>query len=127
MKQHVTVKQLNELSEKGKKKLRKWWKPKRGDKFSNLSWSDEVFYGELSSSTEAESYEPDKVYFKGSEGEGKEQDLPLLSIGQMIEFLEENKEDWINHIVISWEKRVRLGKNYICSALWQATKEILEK
>ena len=147
MKQHITIDQLNELSDKGKKKLIKWWEPKEGDKF--LNWDEEVFYGELSSSTEAESYEPDKIYFKGSAGEGKEKNLPLLSTGQMIEFL-----GWLDITIYAGKQPTRYMRkkypnknldlwivqdgdyenasrsfngNCICDALWEAVKEVLEK
>ncbi|HEC65799.1 MAG TPA: hypothetical protein ENI23_10915 [bacterium] len=63
--------------------------------------------------------------------------LPLLSIGQMIEFLDENKELTTEYIAksglltpsnidsfkkISWKPNTEL-----CDSLWEAVKEVLEK
>lgn len=103
MKQHITTEQLNELSEKGKGKLREWWKPKVGD-------------------------------------------LPLLSIGQMIEFLDEqidkhnqkvDENDEGEYIEYSIERLLdrcwRLNGYFktieysnLTDALFSAVKEILE-
>lgn len=65
MKQHITVKQLNELSDKGKEKLIEWF----------LQWDNEDV----------------NEWSEGSYREGMYLDngefCPFLSIGQMIEFL----------------------------------------
>ena len=119
MKQYITPDQLNELSEKGKKRLRKWWKRQDGDLVEWLGY-ERVLH---SVSMECEFW-PDK-----------EELLPLLSIGQMIEFLEDKtkSEFHIFRRVIDW-KIVYEGLDYgkklgegICDALWEAIKEILEK
>lgn len=60
MKQHITIEQLNELSDKGKERLRKWVK-------------DNGYYNESA----------DKL----SKKMGFRSDGTLLSIGQMIELL----------------------------------------
>jgi len=89
MKQHITVKQLNELSEKGKKRLRKWW-------------------------------DKDEQYVK-------HYPLPLLSIGQMIEFLVKNDafdDNWQGSVILP----CRFDEiNKLCDALFSAVKEVLEK
>lgn len=90
MKQHITVEQLNELSEKGKEKLRKWWKPEYGDyyayhrhtykgiwKYSEHIYIDQMGYDIVDPTI-------------GSDNEPGERDYPLLSIGQMIEFLDDD-------------------------------------
>ncbi len=79
MKKHITIDQLNELSNESKQNLRTWWKPTEGDI---------VDTGEFIESTANE-----KGEFWISEGkfcspEWKDRFLPLLSIGQMIEFLD---------------------------------------
>ncbi len=102
MKQHITVKQLNELSRKARRKLRQVVVKK---------W-------------------------------GAESDFDLLlSIGQMIELLEENydslaienyshRDGWhICDFANATEKecvRMTEGKE-LCNCLWKATKEIVEK
>lgn len=98
MKQRITTKQLNELSEKGKKRLRKWWKEK---KIGDISEWKQTY----------------KAY---------KYTLPLFNIGQMIEFLGDewfayislqNKDDLKQFMVAKPEA--------ICDALWLAVKEIL--
>ena len=132
MKQNITAEQLNKLSEKGKEKLIQWWKPVFGDKFMN--WAGEVFYGEQHGSDD-ESYTPDKIYYAGSEAEGKEKDLPLLSIGQMIEFLGlevvclENEGNYYSVKTLKHLNYHTEPEEYpeLCDALWEACKEVLEK
>jgi hypothetical protein len=124
MKQHITVEQLNEVSENGKNILRKWWKPAVGDM---VYWND--IYGPLTKNGEG--------YWDDMENSdfNKNDYSPLLSIGQMIEFLDEQSK-------LNWE--IRLHKplydiNYpdspispdledyteLCDALWEAVKEVL--
>ncbi len=106
MKQHITVEQLDELSDKAFRRLNKW-----------------VFKGVFSDAND--------LKIKGKKGRYyavTTEDGYFLSIGQMIEFLIENdslhgdedgrpalptlKEDW---------------KKYICDDLWEAVKEILNE
>jgi len=171
MKQHITLKQLNELSEKGKKRLKKWWKPKEGDWVYTPDWyEDEPIYAKDANWDYGKIYDEDgkqigisaptpeikrwkKVKQKGYEwlygitdedgdliSVGKA-DLPLLSIGQMIEFLDENvgHPHWEferSHGIDShgWEIEIwgimeednfRKGGRELCDALWEAVKELL--
>ena len=98
MKQHITVKQLNQLSEKGKKKLLEWERKKRYDNFDDYA-----------------------------ERVGKEPStLSTLSIGQMIEFLiEHNKEKESNAIWINWDDK-SLGC-FTCDEYWELVKKVLDK
>lgn len=120
MKQNITIDQLNELSKKGKERLRRWWKPQYGDQyFPSLNFID--LYGWC--------LDP-----KGEEKQLKhlkKKHYPLLSIGQMIEFLVENYptgdlaiEIYLGEMFI---KATRFDTKDICDALWEAVKEILEK
>ena len=93
MKQNITEKQLNELSEKGKKRLRKWWKPKTGD----------FMISDLSDGSKSVGFVVQSELVGGT-------DLPLLSIGQMIEYL--------NDDYIPYER----AKDF-CDALWKLVKE----
>lgn len=120
MKQHITPDQLNELSDKGKERLREWWKPKDGDFYENgghveIVPDDWMKYG----------WRPWKGY------------IPLLSIGQMIEFLEEHGElfDVVKNFFdygttkATFEDvglKEEADKLEICDALWEAVKEPLE-
>lgn len=100
MKQHITPKQLNELSNKGIERLRKWW-IKKG--FEHPTHNDP------------------KVYVLGLI-------QPLLSIGQMLEFLGGfpslmfwvERQGW--HIDSKFYKKTEL-----CDALFEAVKEGLDK
>ena len=109
MKQNITSKQLNELSDKGKKTIRKWADDKVG------IFDDYVL------------------------GRKPSEWLPLLSIGQMIEFLDGHQEDidddmmtlgfpWFR--VYSSNGAETLGikwKGELVDALWKACKEVLNE
>jgi len=121
MKQHITPKQLNELSKIGKEKLRKWWEPRRGDRFHGKNkWFP----------TYVVSYEAIGLTRKNL----KKQVLPLLSLGQMLEFLEKRLPDvsyqhegygngWSIRYGESDNDR-KIYKN-LADVLWEACKEIL--
>ena len=100
MKQNITVEQLNELSAKGKEKLRKW--------------CEEKDYGD---------------YIRSNGPNTRELELPLLSIGQMIEFLDEHKRKLrVSAVFQSWELGKSGGGGDVnpCDALWEACKETLK-
>jgi len=138
MKKHITFKQLNQLSEKGKEKLRKWWNDEKRE------WGQ--WY--------VEGISREKHYMGEIDGRGGEispympmfqDDLPLLSIGQCIEFLDEKWPlDLRIHRTIKkmghqfsmarywWYVLPKGKKGYffqkeLCDALWEAVKEVLEK
>lgn len=121
MKQNITIEQLNELSDKGKEKLREWWKPKEGD-LTDCG----TYY-----------YDGEYVFFE-NKMDGNQKCYPLLSIGQMIEFLDDNKMimDIDPHYQIGYlhgEKFIVGGKTIcwwdkeLCDVLWLAIKKVLEK
>ena len=112
MKQHITAEQLKELSKKGKERLGKWWKPKWGDRITSIE--------KISSEKEIHSLGFITYYnaagfmveFKKppfSAYKDKADLSPLLSIGQMIEFLEEHKVAWVDYVVIDWKKKIVFG------------------
>jgi hypothetical protein len=128
MKQHITEKQLNELSKEAKEGLSLWW-----DKRTNVSIEDEQ-------STCKITYYPD--FLKRT---------PLLSIGQMIEFLDEHRKTILyitklecGHNNFVWStgsfscignhtqdkkesKRLHDAGVELCDSLWEAVKEVLNK
>lgn len=118
MKQNISIKQLNELTLEQKEILRKWWKPKKNDL---------VCDGQYNLNKDNNDY-----------WEDKDDVLPLLSIGQMIEFLDDNKIDWsiidgwfgIGYWV-DWDGADFWEKKYdnkeLCDALWDSCKEVLNK
>ena len=121
MKQHITVEQFDELGNKQRQLLRDWWRPRPGD--------HAYFEGRYKVMIEAD------TPFVGTSGVKY---YPILSIGQMIEFLSDKGNNfWIsynrNPMLWSYTK----GKTphpedqntvpEICDALWEAVKEELEK
>jgi len=92
MKQYPTIKQIDELSKKGKEALWQWRIKQKID--GTYQW-------------------------------GRFKTLPLLSIGQMIEFLEESQVGEGGEVLIEWSEAY--GDEELCDALWLAVKEVLEK
>ena len=114
MKQNISAEQLNELSNGGGEKLRKWWKPRWGDLYKSK-------YGEHVIEVEGQG----NPALSGTEDDYGD-DLPLLSIGQMIEFL---GDDWYFEVFTANDIGDVL-KSYdgeLCDSLWEAVKEVLEK
>jgi len=152
MKQHITIDQLNELTRGQKERLRGWWKPDFGDWFFSekgkdiLPISQQLGYTSSVVGRYAE-YKRDEACPYDVVESG---DLPLLSIGQMIEFIKsigiydinitENWRDFpieagYNDDYKGWEVELeRSGLNSLeywsddlCDALWEAVKYILSK
>lgn len=99
MKQNITPKQVEELSEKANKKLIKWLKK-------------------------------NDYYYLYATSEGR-----ILSIGQMIEFLIDNRyyiileQEDLNYKWVLTQNFVEGGyyeNKELCDVLWEAVKEILE-
>lgn len=101
MKQHITKEQFGELSEEGQVRLRAW--------VNECRWVS-VPLG--------------KVYLDYYP-------MPLLSIGQMIEFLDEHRDEldqpWWKQF-FTWDYGTVDGYDgEFCDALWEAVKQVLEK
>jgi len=101
MKQHITEIQLRELSPKAERKLNNWWEIN----YFRMGIPGSIGGSEYSIGT----------YFE-----------PLLSIGQMIEFLEDSGHWTHNKSMVSLNLREDSITN-ICDTLWDAVKEELEK
>ncbi len=99
MKQNITAEQLNELDDTAYWKLFKWYMAR--------------YYLEALPRTNTR-----KSYTERSA-------MPLLSIGQMIEFLDED-EFGVRHAGDGWWCN-GYKKNELCDALWEACVEILNK
>jgi hypothetical protein len=135
MKQRITPEQLNELTDEQKEKLRELWKD---DRFSNG-------FGDCYLEITPRSGENTKVWFSGRTQDlehwigqipNKNYDLPLLSIGQMIEILEHPRINPIPPGLIDpapsllWMVTFGLHACHVvdyeaeelADALWQATK-----
>lgn len=78
MKQNISVKQLQELTDDQKERLRDWWKPQKGDWF--VACGDIEIAGSFICGT-IDSYNQAGWCYE------KKDCLPLLSIGQCIELL----------------------------------------
>ena len=120
MKQHITVDQLSKLSKKGKNRLRKWWEPWMGDLFtitSNAIWiTKQVSFKEEEFIFHGVNFEKNKTWLKTP----KIDCLPLLAIGQMMEFLGDINLNWLFD-------GTTIVTETLCDALWEAVKEILER
>jgi hypothetical protein len=137
MKRRITVEQLQELTEEQQQRLREWWEPKEYDIamlqnrvscIEGLSQLTEGYVIELAVPVDAEG---DEYIYAGQFGYRKEDCLPLLDIGQMIELLD-NKQCDINYnqdCTIPVCELLVDGKGYrhkeLCDALWQAVKQVL--
>lgn len=120
MKQHITWHQLEELSNKGKKRLLKWWED---------YYAGEVIEGAKDVFCEEEYCEGHPAQYDHYSS--------LLDIGQMIEFLEDSLKGWDLHqydnggwAIGMWDDGDFVEKNMmgeLCDTLWQAVKEVLEK
>ncbi len=109
MKQHITIKQLNELSEKGADKMKEWLATKvKGTPVGEITLID----GRLPS--------------------------PILSIGGMIEFLDDGvvkphiykvSRGWVvdEYIYGQEDSIFNIRRKELCDALWEAVKDTLEK
>ena len=112
MKQHITPEQLNELCKKGKKRLRKWyledWSPRGFDDI----WYDGETIEEWVAITEEEL------------PLNREKVLPVLNIGQLIEFLDDDNGVPLSLVLMDIAENMSFKK--LTDALWEATKEKLE-
>jgi len=109
MKQHITVEQFLELTSKQKKNYRKYFKPQ-----SKIIETD--MGGNLTIRS---------ISIRGIH-------LPLISISQMIEFLDEKHfQNWsyiIKRYIDKWEVKINDNEfinDELCDALWEAIKELL--
>lgn len=110
MKQHITEEQLNELTNKGRQRLNKWFWNKQGViSFKHHSDNGRTFLKEVEAKDSNVSYEN-------------------ITIGQMIEFLSNygylSYEFNIQHDSLYYE--INVESKELCDALWQACVTVLE-
>lgn len=128
MKQYITIEDLNQLSEKGKKRLREWW-------IKNISHGEYIFSGittiqwvdEKGNLREVMCGHGGSLYIcEICREKIMKEPFMLFSIGQMIEFL--GYRYW-DALTIDAGREGDMAKNPddVCDALWTAVKEILEK
>lgn len=141
MKQHITIDQLNQLSNENKVKLREWWKPQMGDCLTDgeeeytlgthePSWTDGDFEDAYDVGCGCCSYAIHKKDL-----------LPLLTIGQMIALLVDHERpecDLFIERIKHWRfegdhglfwasERGTLEYSELCDALWEAVTVVLEE
>lgn len=130
MKMRIDAEQLQELTDSQKIRLREWWKPRTGDLCyrTETDWYAEHYdYGIII----------DNIVHDVPSGDFspwerlKNVYTPLLSIGQMIELL----QDQFLRIVIGTdmqtiafgESNTNIHSPELCDALWEAVKQILKE
>ena len=136
MRQHISPEQLRELTQEQLQRLREWWKPQDYDAFVNAN-TQEVFFVGCANGNRFTTYGDDIDHDKNGL-------IPLLSIGQMIGFLQDMSQKhlyedlWMHtsHTPIStggyeWEWHCGLGDynrysgNELCDMLWLLVKGLL--
>lgn len=142
MKQHITPEQLNELSEKGRERLRAWWQPVEGDLIcvlkSNSAYEEKgeyfLFEDKDTNCGLFINYTNETFYPGATSIKELVSHLPLLSIGQMIEFLADHelpKFSFDGGNAVMWtgmdrRRKERFESAYtLCDLLWSAVKELL--
>jgi hypothetical protein len=108
LKQRITVKHLNELTDEQKGCLREWWKPKTHDIVYDFNLKKEFHV------------EHDNWLHEGYADYDPKDFLPLLSIGQMIEILQEH-----DRFVDMTNIEQKMFSPHFCDDLWNEVKRIL--
>lgn len=127
MKQSITVNQLNKLSDKAKISLQNWWKPKEGDFYVCPDFVDEDMVQIVDVIRKDKFGKLNGLLSRDHTASH----LPLLSIGQMIDFLDKPDID------VRWDSVEKKWGGYIngttehkeelCDLFWEAVKKVLEK
>lgn len=111
MKKRITIEQFKELTDEQRRRLREWWKPELGDAFA-YEWHDEILSDVLVKSRDTETVLDDAII--------------LLSIGQMIEFLDDERQSVVpvplGQIMPNYHL---LYTDSLCDSLWSAVKQTL--
>ena len=121
MKQRITVNQINELSDAQKQRLRELWDPQVGDSIITTGNYRIPYIIVDASNMSSLAFINSGI---GVFGNSKDNCLPLLSIGQMIEILANNKGFYQRETITSRMSGIN-DDNDLCDALWRAVKEIL--
>lgn len=137
MKQHITIEDLNQLSSKAKGRLVNWWNPDFDDTQVMMylpDQDDRVVSGNWDQEIKVFNMDTLEVVLMQKLKNYEGAMYPLLSIGQMVEFLDEHGAFKENHLWrgengwvfgsfddFSSERTIEL-----CDALWTAVKKILE-
>lgn len=132
MRQHITADQLQGLADWQKQKLREWWKPEKGDHFTEPC-------------TDCSWHKGEEVWHEGIVGgwtnedqgaEPNERALPLLSIGQMFQLISDKTgripevhdiKTAVCRVLINIGGMTTAAYESVepCDALWEALKTLL--
>ena len=130
VKQRITIDQLNELTDEQKQRLREWWKPQGSDIYYNTHFK-------TSNSIRVNEYTNIEAGNIQNSLEGQNWLRPLLSIGQMIELLQDKVAcfNMSNMFARTDNSSIGLGvfkpKSFdiradeLCDALWETVKKLL--
>jgi hypothetical protein len=139
MKQRITIKELNKLTDAQKERLREWWIPEWGDHFFLVGRSEleeDIVTGIQRNTTDMETPE----YVEGTDRISsliddwmfdKSECLPLVSIGQMIAFIQDKKplKSMAKSRFDKWAVNIdtaTLGyKDELSDSLWETVLRIL--
>lgn len=128
MKQHITVEDLQQLTEEQKQRLREWWNPQLGDlvydggKIQTLHVdldTDWFIYSGYENAIHSKDWNDD-FNTPHIANEVKAGCLPLLSIGQMMQLIRDHKEYDVHLNSLLWISEP-------AGALWYEVKKILSK
>lgn len=123
MKQHITPEQLAELTPAQREALREWWRPAEGDMFY-------IKHGVTGVIHLLPICTPPIMWVGNDPGYEfrKAESLPLLSIGQCIEYLEDKRIDWPGELFFLKSPIGIVRKDYngeLIDALWTEIKAVL--
>jgi hypothetical protein len=108
MKQKITTKQVQELTAEQQQRLRAWWTPQEGDYIADGNHEEMIYY---------------------LNGIRKSKVLPLLSLGQMIEWLHTADVLQIEKASpTSWAVKMNEAESRdpeLCDALWEMLKQVM--
>jgi hypothetical protein len=122
MKQHITPEDINELSENQLHNLKALWTPQEGDTFI-VKGSGVSFLNNFISTFSRDS-------LKNFKNGVPENYLPLLSIGQMVDILKNDKwmlkinesDEGYWHVELDCINSKGFYREELCDALWNAVK-----
>lgn len=129
MKQRITVQQLNKLTDAQKEQLRDWWKPCEGDQ----AYCDN--YDTITVHENGDEYEKNRmIWINCGYSLLANNPLPLMSIGQMIQFIQEKRPQLkgiSKNRFDKWFVNLETGqlgyKDELCDALWETVTQILKQ
>lgn len=109
MKQNITIKQLNTLSNKARHRLNAWVLGLSSDKVRDARTKGKYAHAIYTITTTRENY--------------------LLNIGEMIEFLGENDIGWLSDFMnnLSLEGMYAFEYEDLCDGLWEIVKGVLKR